>query len=171
MKKRAILILITFILGSAGMLSPVCHALAASQEVKTDSDAGKGAEKDDGKDDRGIGETIYEKVDEAVKNLDQTSLRRQIREGLEEMDKMGISPSVIAERTLGIKTQPALRGRTAGDKSGSAADNTLVKEAENAVRKRTDSFFTILWNGFLDGLSGLITFVFSLAGSGEGAGK
>ena len=74
MKKRAILILITFILGSAGMLSPVCHALAAAQDVKTESEAGKGAEKESEKDNKGIGETIYEKVDQAVRNLvqDQT---------------------------------------------------------------------------------------------------
>ena len=171
MKKRAILILITFILGSAGMLSPVCHALAAAQDVKTESEAGKGAEKESEKDNKGIGETIYEKVDEAIKNLDQTSLRRNIRQGLKEMDDMGIAPSVIAERTLGIKTQPTLRGQTSGNTSGTGSDNTLVKEAENAVRKKTESFFTILWNGFLDGLSGLVTFVFSLAASGEGAGK
>ena len=167
MKKRAILILITFILGSAGMLSPVCHALAAAQDVKTESEAGKESEKEN----KGIGETIYEKVDQAVRNLDQTSLRRNIRQGLKEMDDMGISPSVIAERTLGIKTQPTLRGQTSGNTSGTGSDNTLVKEAENAVRKKTESFFTILWNGFLDGLSGLVTFVFSLASSGEGAGK
>ena len=163
--------MITFVLGSAGVLSPACHALAAAQEVKTDSGAGKGAEKEDKGEEKGIGETIYEKVEQAVKDLDESSLRRQIREGLKEMDERGISPSVIAERTLGIRTQPTLRGQTSGNTSGTASDNTLVKEAENAVRKRTDSFFTMLWNGFLDGLSGLITTVFSLAGSGEGAGK
>ena len=77
------------------------------------------------------------------------------------MDDMGISPSVIAEKTFGIKTRPELRGQTPGD--------TLIKDAQNVVRKKTEGFFTVLWNGFLDMLESLIETGFSLIAGGKEA--
>jgi hypothetical protein len=65
----------------------------------------------------------------------------------------------VAEKTLGLKTSPALRGQTPGD--------TLIKDAHNVVRKKTDGFFTVLWNGFLDTLEGLIETGFNLAAGGK----
>ena len=155
MKKRALLILMTAVLGFAGMQGPAFHAAAATTDGSgKDSDQGileKGSE---------LGEEIYEKVDEALDQFDTESLRKSIREALKEMDERGISPSVVAENTLGLKTRPELRGQTPGD--------TLIKDAHNAVRQKTQGFFTVLWNGFLDTLEGIIETGFNLAAGGKG---
>ena len=114
MKKRALMILMICILGSAAMPGPAFYALAAT----TDGGAGEtGREKDGGILDKGtdLGGELYQKMDEALDRLDKESLRRNIREALREMDEMGVSPSVVAEKTLGLKTSPALRGQTPGD--------------------------------------------------------
>lgn len=151
MKKRALMILMTFILGSAGTLSPVCYAAAqesAAQETQEDGEKSifeQGAE---------IGSELYEKMDEAVDNVDKASLRKKIREALEELDERGISPSVIAENTFGI--------RTVAKQKGKMPENTLIEEAQKTVKKKTEGFFTMLWNGFLDTLESMITTGFSL---------
>lgn len=149
------MILMTVVLGFAGMQGPAFHALAATDSPAGDSDKEgileKGSE---------LGGEIYEKVDEALDQFDTESLRKNIREALKEMDEMGISPSVVAEKTFGLKTSPALRGQTPGD--------TLIKDAHNAVRKKTEGFFTVLWNGFLDTLEGIIETGFNLAAGGKG---
>ena len=138
MTKRAFVILMTVMLGLAGVLGPASYAMAQ------DKDKGileQGA---------GIGQDLYEKIDEAVSGLDKESLRRQIREALREMDKLGISPSVVARDLFGIgnKTKPAQNGKKPG--------NTLIEDAEKTVRKSTEKFFSGLWNGFLSTLGGLI---------------
>ena len=102
MTKRAFVILMTVMLGLAGVLGPASYAMAQ------DKDKGileQGA---------GIGQDLYEKMDEAVSGLDKESLRRQIREALREMDKLGISPSVVARDLFGIgnKTKPAQNGKS-----------------------------------------------------------
>ena len=159
MNKKVLIILITVMLGSAKMLSPALYALAADP-AHEETDQG---DKDEGILERGkeIGRDIYRKADEAVDGFDKTSLRRNIREALKQMDDMGISPSVIAEKTFGIKTRPELRGQTPGD--------TLIKDAQNVVRKKTEGFFTVLWNGFLDMLESLIETGFSLIAGGKEA--
>ncbi|HAB93504.1 MAG TPA: hypothetical protein DCF49_01860 [Lachnospiraceae bacterium] len=169
MKKRVLIILITCILGSANVLSPALYTRAADPQTDSQEDAQTEENGQSGKDggilERGkeIGEDLYRKADEAVDGFDKDSLRRNIREALKEMDERGISPSVIAERTFGIKTRPELRGQTPGD--------TLIKDAQNVVRKKTEGFFTVLWDGFLDFLGSLIETGFSLAGGGKEAAK
>lgn len=152
MRKRVLAILLTVILGLAGMLSPVCYAEA--QEPDDKGILEQGAE---------IGEELYKKVDEAVSGIDKESLRRQIREALREMDEMGISPTVIARDLFGIRTNPAGKA----DKDGKKTGNTLLEDAEKTVRKKTEGFFTTLWNGFLDTLGGVIEAGFSMF-SGKG---
>ena len=137
MTKRAFVILMTLILGLAGVLGPVSYAKAQDKENKEVQDQ-----------DAGIGRELYRKVDEAVSGLDKESLRRQIREALREMDEKGISPSVIARDLFGIGTKPAQNGKKPG--------NTLIEDAEKTVRKSTEKFFSGLWNGFLNTLGGLI---------------
>jgi cell fate (sporulation/competence/biofilm development) regulator YlbF (YheA/YmcA/DUF963 family) len=110
--------------------------------------------------DPGALKRISDEMDEALDRFDKESLRRNIREALREMDEMGVSPSVVAEKTLGLKTSPALRGQTPGD--------TLIKDAHNVVRKKTDGFFTMLWEGFLDTLGSMITTGISVFGGQSG---
>ena len=126
MTKRAFVILMTVMLGLAGVLGPASYAMAQ------DKDKGileQGA---------GIGQDLYEKMDEAVSGLDKESLRRQI------------PPSVVARDLFGIgnKTKPAQNGKKPG--------NTLIEDAEKTVRKSTEKFFSGLWNGFLSTLGGLV---------------
>ena len=93
MNKKALIILITVMLGSANVLSPALYAFAAdTAQEETDK-----RDKDGGILERGkeIGRDIYRKADEAVDGFDKTSLRRNLREALKEMDDRGISPSVI----------------------------------------------------------------------------
>ena len=139
MTKRAFVILMTLILGLAGLLGPVSYAKAQDKKDKEVQEQ-----------DAGIGRELYRKVDEAVDGLDKESLRRQIREALKEMDEKGISPSVIARDLFGIgnKTKPAQNGKKPG--------NTLIEDAEKTVRKSTEKFFSGLWNGFLSTLGGLV---------------
>ncbi len=137
MTKRAFVILMTLILGLAGVLGPVSYAKAQDKENKEVQEQ-----------DAGIGRDLYRKVDEAVSGLDKESLRRQIREALHEMDERGISPSVIARDLFGIGTKPVQNGKKPG--------NTLIEDAEKTVRKSTEKFFSGLWNGFLNTLGDLI---------------
>lgn len=137
MTKRAFVILMTLILGLAGVLGPVSYAKAQDKENKEVQEQ-----------DAGIGRDLYRKVDEAVSGLDKESLRRQIREALQEMDKRGISPSVIARDLFGIGKKPVQNGKKPG--------NTLIEDAEKTVRKSTEEFFSGLWNGFLNTLGDLI---------------
>ena len=50
-----------------------------------------------------------------------------------------------------------------------------IRDAQNAVQKRTEGFFTVLWDGFLDTIESIITngiSIFSgLEGSGDKGGK
>ena len=140
MTKRAFVILMTLVLGLAVMLGPVSYTMAQDQEDQGVEEQGSG-----------IGRDLYRKVDEAVSGLDGKSLRRQIREALREMDKMGISPTVIARDLFGIGT-----AQTSQAGNGKKPGNTLIEDAEKTVRKSTEKFFSGLWNGFLNTLGGLI---------------
>ena len=137
MTKRAFVILMTLMLGLAGMLSPVSYAMAQDKEDKGTKEQSTG-----------IGHDLYEKMDEAVSGLDTKSLRREIREALREMDKKGISPTVIARDLFGIGTARTQEVKKPG--------NTLIEDAEKTVRKSTEKFFSSMWNGFLKTLGGLI---------------
>ena len=70
------------------------------------------------------------------------------REALREMDKKGISPTVVARNLFGIGTAAPGESKKAG--------NTLIEDAEKTVRKSTEKFFSAMWNGFLNTLGGLI---------------
>ena len=142
MKKKAVMILLTAILGFSNVMSP---SLCASAQESTQEETGSSSEEEDKSLlERGaeIGSDLYEKMDEMVDSVDKKSLRRSIREALEEMDALGISPTVIAEQTLGIKAVP---------------DETLIKDAQNVVRKKTEGFFSMLWDKFLDTLESMIS--------------
>lgn len=203
MKKRALIILMTFILGFAGTLSPVCSASARgstaesaleeepaentaadSEQKAAESTAAQAVENavesaaaeavenaaaeavenavenagaNSAQEAQGsipqqaaqFGSSLYNKMDEAVDSMDKTSLRKNIRDALGELDARGISPSVVVERTLGIRTTVTEKGKM--------PENTLIEGAEKAVRKKTEGFFTMLWKGFLGALGGMIT--------------
>lgn len=189
MKKRTLIILMTFILGSAATLSPVQYAAAQEassteqgemapaddgpvpeeepgRKEESSSEAGSAPEKKDKNLlDKGaeIGSGLYEKMDNAIDNMDKESLRKQIREALEEMDERGISPSSIAETFFGIRSGRASEGKSPG--------GVLIEDAQRTVRKKTEGFFTVLWNGFLDTLGNMISAGFSIMSglSGNGA--
>lgn len=194
MKKKALMVLMTAVLTFSGVLSPACMAAAEENTQKEESaqteDAAQAEEinaqaedtaqteetakkeADNGKEknllEQGtqIGEDLYKKMDEAVDGIDKKSLRRSIREALEQMDQMGISPSSVAENVLGIRTK-----YKSGEK---APENTLIKDAQNAVQKKTEGFFTVLWDGFLDTLESIITngiSIFSGFSDSGGGGK
>ncbi len=178
MKKRAFVILMTVMLGSAGSLGPACCVLAQESgaeafvaraaEVTLLAKDGEGDDKkDDKKDDKGIleqgqeiGEELYQKLDEAVSGVDKKSLRKQIRQALREMDEMGISPTIVAKNLFGIGADPGSNGAKPGAKPG----NTLIEDAQKRVKKTTEGFFSVLWNGFLDTLEGVIETGFSILG-------
>lgn len=170
MKKRVLMILMTCILGSAGTLSPVCHASAqenAAEEAAQESAEGTPAQEED----KGIleqgaefGSDLYQKMDDAVDNMDKESLRKSIREALEEMDDRGISPTAVAENVFGLKPGNAGSGKTPG--------NVLIEDAQREVRKKTEGFFSVLWNGFLDTLQGMFETGMSIFSSpAEGGAK
>ena len=188
MKNKALVILITFMLGSAGVLSPAFYASAqAASEGASEQAAEDEPEKDEGASAEdterpensaagsskaegagGIlqhgaefGQEIYKKMDEAVDSVDKASLRGAIREALEEMDRRGISPTVIAENAFGIKPASA--------NGGKKPENTLIEDAERTVRKKTEGFFTVLWDGFLDTLGNMISTGFAIFGSQKGS--
>lgn len=137
MRNRAFIILFTVMLGLTGVSSPAFCAYAQSSDEQGTQDQGDG-----------IGQELYKKVDEALGGVDKESLRRQIREALHQMDEMGISPTSIAEEYLGIRDNTAKGSKMPG--------NTLIEDAQRTVRKSTEGFFTVLWNGFLDTLGGII---------------
>ena len=111
-----------------------------------------------------IGEDLYEKVDEAIDGVDKRSLRRSIREALEEMDELGISATAVAENTFGIRTTYKSHEK--------APENTLIKDAQNAVQKKTEGFFSMLWDKFLDTIENLIMSGISIfSGSEESSAK
>ena len=150
MKKKALTILITAVLAFSGILSPACLA-AAAEEGSTQEEAADG-------------EDLYEKVDEAIDGVDKRSLRRSIREALEEMDELGISPTAVAENTFGIRTTYKSHEK--------APENTLIKDAQNAVQKKTEGFFSMLWDKFLDTIENLIMSGISIfSGSEESSAK
>ena len=164
MKKRALMILMTVLLSFTSVVSPVCPALA-SDGTDAQEEAGGTQDAEDG--DKGIleqgkeiGSDLYDKVDEKLDGLDKVSLRRDIREALEQMDKMGISPSAVAQNLFGIRPASASSGKKSGD--------TLIEDAQRTVRKKTDGFFSILWEGFLDTLGDMITTGISVFGGQEG---
>lgn len=174
MKKRAFVILMTVMLGSAGSLGPACCVLAQesgaeafvarADEVTLLAKDGEG---DDKKDDKGIleqgqeiGEELYQKLDEAVSGVDKKSLRKQIRQALREMDEMGISPTIVAKNLFGIGENAGSSGKKPATKPG----NTLIEDAQKRVKKTTEGFFSVLWNGFLDTLEGVIETGFSILG-------
>ena len=165
MRKRALVIVMTVLLGFAGIASPVCRA-AASDGTREQEDAG--SEEEAGHKDKSIfehgkeiGSDLYDKVDEKLDGVDKVSLRKEIREALEKMDEMGISPAAVARNLFGIR--PA-----AGSSSGKKPGDTLIEDAQRTVRKKTDGFFTILWEGFLDTLGGMISTGISVFGGQSG---
>lgn len=164
MRKRALTFLITVILGFVSVAGPVCSA-AASDGSQTEEESGSG-EDSDGRDkgllEQGMeaGSNFYDKVDEKLDNVDKVSLRREIREALEQMDEMGISPAMIAQNLFGI--------RPAGGSGGKKSGDTLIEDAQRTVRKKTDGFFSILWEGFLDTLGDMITTGISVFGGQKG---
>ena len=164
MKKRALMILMAVFLSFTSVVSPVCQA-AASEGSDTQEEAG--GTKDEGSKDKGIlekgkeiGSDLYDKVDEKLDGMDKVSLRRNIREALEQMDEMGISPSAVAENLFGIRPPAGNSGKKPGD--------TLIEDAQRTVRKKTEGFFTILWEGFLDTLGSMITTGISVFGGQSG---
>jgi hypothetical protein len=193
MKNKALVIIITFMLGSAGVLSPAFYASAQASsegssvqeaaeeepEKEAQIDQGASAEGAEGTENSvsgsskadgagGIlqqgaefGQELYKKMDEAVDSVDKASLRGSIRDALEEMDRMGISPTAIAENTFGIKP--------ASSNGSKMPENTLIEEAERTVRKKTEGFFTVLWDGFLDTLGNMISTGFAIFGSQKGS--
>ncbi len=182
MKNKAFVILITFMLGSAGVLSPAFYASASAAEGATaqtvqDTETAAIAEESGESSASGttkaegaggilqqgaeLGQELYKKMDEAVDSVDKASLRGAIRDALEEMDEMGISPTVIAENTFGI--------RSASANGGKMPENTLIDEAQRTVRKKTEGFFTVLWDGFLDTLGNMITTGFTIFSGQKGS--
>ena len=117
MKNKALVIIITFMLGSAGVLSPAFYASAQAASEGTSAQAAEdepekeaqedgsasagdtesenssaGSSKAEGAD--GIlqhgaefGQELYKKMDEAVDSVDKASLRGAIRDALEEQRK------------------------------------------------------------------------------------
>jgi hypothetical protein len=163
MKKRAVMIMMTVILSFTSVMSPVCLAAASDGTAQEETDSAEDKEKGD----KGILEQgmetagdLYDKVDEKLDGVDKVSLRREIREALEQMDEMGISPASVAERFFGIRPAEASSGKKPGD--------TLIEDAERTVRKSTEGFFSVLWEGFLDTLGNMITTGISVFGSQEG---
>ena len=152
MKKKAVMILLTAILGFSNVMSP--SLCASAQESAQEETGGSSEEEDKSLLERGaeIGSDLYEKMDEMVDSVDKKSLRRSIREALEEMDALGISPTVIAEQTLGIKAVPDEK-----DGSASSPGDLLIKDAQREVRKKTEGFFSMLWDKFLDTLESMIS--------------
>ena len=162
MRKRALTFLITVILGFVSVTGPVCFA-AASDGSQTEEESGSGEDSDSkGLLEQGMeaGSNLYDKVDEKLDSVDKVSLRREIREALEQMDEMGISPAMIAQNLFGI--------RPAGGSSGKKTGDTLIEDAQRTVRKKTDGFFSILWEGFLDTLGDMITTGISVFGGQKG---
>ena len=164
MKKRALMILMAVFLSFTSVVSPVCQA-AASEGSDTQEEAGGTQDAEDG--DKGIleqgkeiGSDLYDKVDEKLDGMDKVSLRKNIREALEQMDEMGISPSAVAENLFGI--------RPPAGNSGKKPSDTLIEDAQRTVRKKTDGFFTILWEGFLDTLGSMISTGISVFGGQSG---
>ena len=137
MGKRAFVILLTLLLGLSGMMSPVYYAAAQETHDKGDKEEKRDKEdkgnKGDKKEDGGIGKELYKKVDEAVSGIDGKSVRKEIREALREMDKRGISPSVIARNLFGIGAGPA--------ETGKKQENALLEDTEKrSGRARRNSF-------------------------------
>ena len=167
MKKRALMVLMTVLLCFMSVAGPVCRAAASegTEDAQTQEEAG--SEEDAGRKDKGIlekgkeiGSDLYNKVDEKLDGVDKVSLRREIREALEQMDEMGISPSAVAENLFGIRPPAGNSGKKPGD--------TLIEDAQRTVRKKTDGFFSILWEGFLDTLGDMITTGISVFGGQSG---
>lgn len=168
MKKRALMILMTVLLSFMSVTGPVCRASASegTEDAQTQEEAG--SEEEAGRKDKGIlekgreiGSDLYNKVDEKLDGVDKVSLRREIREALEQMDEMGISPAAVAQNLFGIG--PAAAG--SGEKK---PGDTLIEDAQRTVRKKTDGFFTMLWEGFLDTLGSMITTGISVFGGQNG---
>ena len=160
MKKKALMILMIAVLAFSGVLSPAMAAAAEenTQEAEeTQEEADTAEEKSLLEQGSKIGEDLYKKMDEAIDGVDKGSLRKSIREALEEMDELGISPSTVARNLFGI--------RTTYKKNEKAPENTLIRDAQNAVQKKTEGFFTVLWNGFLDTIEKMITTGISVFGS------
>lgn len=185
MKKRLFTILMTAVLALTYAAGPVCYAAAsegATNEVAEEVEenipeeaaeeeplkekeslpeeaAGEDSDKSLLEQGKEIGEDLYKKMDEAIDGVDKGSLRKSIREALEEMDELGISPSAVARNLFGI--------RTTYKKNEKAPENTLIRDAQNAVQKKTEGFFSVLWNGFLDTIEKMITTGISVFGSQE----
>ena len=126
MKKRVFTILMTAVLAITYAAGPVCYAAAsegttneAAEEVEEnipeeaaeeaeesipEEESKEGGEKSLLEQGKEIGGDLYEKMDEAVDGVDKGSLRKSIREALEEMDELGISPSAVAENVFGVRT-------------------------------------------------------------------
>ena len=128
MKKRVFTILMTAVLASTCAAGPVCYA--AASEGATNEAAEDNSDKSLLEQGKEIGGDLYKKMDEAVDGVDKDSIRKSIREALQQMDEMGISPSAVAENVLGI--------RTTYKSNEKAPENTLIRDAQHEVQKRTE---------------------------------
>ena len=128
MKKRVFTILMTAVLAFTCAAGPVCYA--AASEGATNEAAEDNSDKSLLEQGKEIGGDLYKKMDEAVDGVDKDSIRKSIREALQQMDEMGISPSAVAENVLGI--------RTTYKSNEKAPENTLIRDAQHEVQKRTE---------------------------------
>ena len=153
MKKRVFTILMTAVLAFTSL------SFAAAAEETAEETGGSIPEEaaEDNSDKslleqgKEIGGDLYKKMDEAVDGVDKDSIRKSIREALQQMDEMNV---------LGI--------RTTYKSNEKAPENTLIRDAQHEVQKRTEGFFTVLWNGFLDTIEKMITTGISVFGSSDG---
>lgn len=166
MKKKVCTILMTAVLAFTFAAGPLSFAAAAEETAEETGGSSPEEAAEDNSDKslleqgKEIGGDLYKKMDEAVDGVDKDSIRKSIREALKEMDEMGISPSSVAEKVLGI--------RTTYKSNEKAPENTLIKDAQNAVQKKTEGFFNVLWNGFLDTIEKMVTTGISVFGSSDG---
>lgn len=166
MKKRVFTILMTAVLAFTFAAGPLSFAAAAEETAEETGGSSPEEAAEDNSDKslleqgKEIGGDLYKKMDEAVDGVNKDSVRKSIREALEQMDEMGISPSAVAENVLGI--------RTTYKSNEKAPENTLIRDAQHEVQKRTEGFFTVLWNGFLDTIEKMITTGISVFGSSGG---
>ena len=139
MKKRLFTILMTAVLALTYAAGPVCYAAAsegATNEVAEEAEenipeeaaeeepleakeglpedsAGEDSDKSLLEQGKEIGEDLYKKMDEAIDGVDKGSLRKSIREALEEMDELGISREQLLSQGDG-RRRAAVRADGAG---------------------------------------------------------
>lgn len=143
MRKRAVRILLPFLLLGPALVPGPAASLQGYAAQTGEEDRLRAAD-DDSKD---AASDLYNKANEVVDSIDKESLRKQIREALEQMDEMGISPTAIAKNTFGIQMEA----------DGTASiGSELAQDAQKAVEKQSRNLFQSLWDKLLEGLMDLI---------------